>query len=104
MADSSRLLARRPHWQALLQHVRQTHERSPGDLFSLYEHSVFVQGRIWNINSVDQWGVDLGKPLAKKTETALASEPEPQPEFRHDSSTNALIRHYRERRQRNPRV
>ncbi len=74
--------------------------RSLGTLVALYEHSAYVQGTIWNIDSFDQWGVELGKQLAKKTEAELASEHEP--ELGHDSSTNALIRHYREHRQRNP--
>ena len=71
---------------------------SLGALVALYEHSVFVQGRIWNIDSFDQWGVELGKQLAKQTQSELESKD--APELRHDSSTNALIRHYRERRKR----
>ena len=66
-----------------------------GALVALYEHSVFVQGTIWNIDSFDQWGVELGKRLAKATETELGDA---EPHLSHDSSTNALIRHYRERR------
>ncbi len=66
-----------------------------GKLVALYEHCVFVQGVIWNINSFDQWGVELGKALAKRIVGELTAE---APELRHDSSTNALIRHYRERR------
>ncbi|MFC7300142.1 glucose-6-phosphate isomerase [Cognatiluteimonas weifangensis] len=68
---------------------------SLGALVALYEHSVFVQGAIWNIDSFDQWGVELGKQLAKTTEAELATA---APQLQHDSSTNALIRHYRERR------
>ncbi|HEX7476633.1 MAG TPA: glucose-6-phosphate isomerase [Polyangiales bacterium] len=64
-----------------------------GTLVALYEHSVFVQGTIWNIDSFDQWGVELGKALAKRTAAELASVSEPQ--LDHDSSTNALIRRYR---------
>ncbi len=64
-----------------------------GTLVALYEHSVFVQGTIWNINSFDQWGVELGKVLAKKVADELAAADEP--ELAHDSSTNALIRRYR---------
>jgi glucose-6-phosphate isomerase len=64
-----------------------------GALVALYEHSVFVQGVIWNIDSFDQWGVELGKALAKRTAAELESEREP--ELTHDSSTNALIRRYR---------
>jgi glucose-6-phosphate isomerase len=57
---------------------------------------VFVQGVIWNINSFDQWGVELGKALATKVAGELESPSEP--ELAHDSSTNALIRRYRARR------
>ena len=64
-----------------------------GKLVALYEHSVFTQGAIWDIDSFDQWGVELGKVLAKQIVPELTSEAEPQ--LRHDSSTNALIRHYR---------
>jgi glucose-6-phosphate isomerase len=64
-----------------------------GTLIALYEHSVFTQGTIWNINSFDQWGVELGKVLAKRIIPELESDDEP--ELRHDSSTNALIRRYR---------
>jgi glucose-6-phosphate isomerase len=64
-----------------------------GKLIALYEHSVFVQGVIWNINSFDQWGVELGKALAQKMIPELESEEEP--ELNHDSSTNALVRRYR---------
>ncbi|HXW83168.1 MAG TPA: glucose-6-phosphate isomerase, partial [Candidatus Binataceae bacterium] len=67
-----------------------------GKLVALYEHSVFTQGAIWNINSFDQWGVELGKALAQKIIPELEAAREP--ELRHDSSTNALIRHYRARR------
>jgi glucose-6-phosphate isomerase len=70
--------------------------RSLGALVALYEHSVFVQGTIWGIDSFDQWGVELGKQLAKTTEAELAAA---TPDLKHDSSTNALIRRYRERRQ-----
>jgi glucose-6-phosphate isomerase len=64
-----------------------------GSLVALYEHSVFTQGAIWGLDSFDQWGVELGKALAKAIIPELESEPEPQLE--HDSSTNALIRRYR---------
>jgi glucose-6-phosphate isomerase len=64
-----------------------------GSLVALYEHSVFVQGTIWNIDSFDQWGVELGKVLAKQIIPQLESHSEP--ELAHDSSTNALIRRYR---------
>jgi glucose-6-phosphate isomerase len=68
-----------------------------GALVALYEHSVFTQGVIWNIDSFDQWGVELGKVLAQRTAAELASVREPT--LAHDSSTNALIRRYRARRQ-----
>jgi glucose-6-phosphate isomerase len=69
-----------------------------GRLVSLYEHKVFVQGSIWNVNSFDQWGVELGKVLAKRIAPELAAKNDP--ELSHDSSTNALIRRYRSRRAR----
>jgi glucose-6-phosphate isomerase len=68
-----------------------------GSLVALYEHSVFTQGAIWGIDSFDQWGVELGKVLAVAIIPELESEAEP--ELRHDSSTNALIRRYRSQRQ-----
>ena len=64
-----------------------------GALVALYEHSVFTQGIIWNIDSFDQWGVELGKVLATRIIPELQSEDEP--DLEHDSSTNALIRRYR---------
>ena len=64
-----------------------------GKLVALYEHSVFTQGTLWNIDSFDQWGVELGKVLAKRTAQELESTDEPH--LTHDSSTNALIRRYR---------
>jgi glucose-6-phosphate isomerase len=64
-----------------------------GALVAFYEHSVFTQGAIWGIDSFDQWGVELGKVLAKAIIPELEAEGEP--ELRHDSSTNALIRRYR---------
>jgi glucose-6-phosphate isomerase len=67
-----------------------------GALVALYEHSVFTQGTVWSINSFDQWGVELGKELAQRIVPELTSEAEP--ELAHDSSTNALIRRYRELR------
>ena len=67
-----------------------------GSLVALYEHSVFTQGTIWGINSFDQWGVELGKALAKRIIPQLQSEGEP--DLQHDSSTNALIRRYRRQR------
>jgi len=64
-----------------------------GSLIALYEHSVFTQGTIWQIDSFDQWGVELGKALANQIAPELESAA--QPELSHDSSTNALIRRYR---------
>jgi glucose-6-phosphate isomerase len=64
-----------------------------GSLVALYEHSVFTQGAIWGIDSFDQWGVELGKVLAKRIVPELEATTEP--ELAHDSSTNALIRRYR---------
>jgi len=64
-----------------------------GKLVALYEHSVFTQGVIWNINSFDQWGVELGKVLAQRIIPELESKEEPK--LNHDSSTNNVIRRYR---------
>ncbi|MGA2291455.1 MAG: glucose-6-phosphate isomerase [Bradyrhizobium sp.] len=64
-----------------------------GKLVALYEHSVFTQGAIWQIDSFDQWGVELGKALAQQIIPQIESETEPK--LDHDSSTNALIRRYR---------
>src|SRR5919202_1439614 len=69
-----------------------------GKFVALYEHSVFVQGAIWNVNSFDQWGVELGKVLAKRIAAELEAAVEPH--LTHDSSTNALIRRYRDARRR----
>ena len=65
-----------------------------GKLVALYEHMVFTQGAIWNIDSFDQWGVELGKVLAQRIVPELESAGEPA--LAHDSSTNRLIRRYRE--------
>ncbi|HEX4232807.1 MAG TPA: glucose-6-phosphate isomerase [Caldimonas sp.] len=70
--------------------------RALGSLVALYEHSVFVQGVLWNIDSFDQWGVELGKALAQRVAPELESSTEPQ--LGHDSSTNALIQRYRKHR------
>ena len=67
-----------------------------GKLVALYEHSVFTQGAIWQIDSFDQWGVELGKVLAGRIIPELEAKAEPQ--LPHDSSTNALIRRYRNSR------
>jgi len=67
-----------------------------GKLVALYEHGTFVQGAIWNIGSFDQWGVELGKALAQRIIPELQAAGEP--DLKHDSSTNALIRRYRSRK------
>jgi glucose-6-phosphate isomerase len=64
-----------------------------GKLIALYEHAVFTQGVIWQINSFDQWGVELGKVLAQRIIPELESAAEPT--LKHDSSTNNVIRRYR---------
>jgi glucose-6-phosphate isomerase len=69
-----------------------------GTLVALYEHSVFVQGAIWHIDSFDQWGVELGKVLAERIIPELERKAEPA--LTHDSSTNSLIRHYRKYKER----
>ncbi len=69
-----------------------------GKLVALYEHSVFVQGAIWGVNSFDQWGVELGKVLAKRIAGELGADAEP--DLTHDSSTNTLIKRYRNARRR----
>jgi glucose-6-phosphate isomerase len=68
-----------------------------GKLVALYEHIVFTQGVIWNINSFDQWGVELGKALAQRIIPELEGADDPR--LAHDSSTNTLIRRYRKMRQ-----
>jgi glucose-6-phosphate isomerase len=69
-----------------------------GALVALYEHSVFVQGTVWSIDSFDQWGVELGKALAMRIVPELQAAQEPALE--HDSSTSELIRRYRAARVR----
>lgn len=64
-----------------------------GRLVALYEHSAFTQGAVWNIDSFDQWGVELGKVLANRIIPELESKDVPK--LSHDSSTNALIERYR---------
>ncbi|MCU0880332.1 MAG: glucose-6-phosphate isomerase, partial [Pirellulaceae bacterium] len=68
-----------------------------GKLVALYEHSVFVQGAIWDVNPFDQWGVELGKVLAGRIAPELESAETPK--LAHDSSTNRLIERYREMKQ-----
>jgi glucose-6-phosphate isomerase len=72
--------------------VEEVTPRSLGSLIALYEHKIFVQGVIWNIFSFDQWGVELGKVLAKKILPELSS---PGDIASHDSSTNGLINHFK---------
>ena len=67
-----------------------------GNLVALYEHNVYTQGVIWNVNSFDQWGVELGKALAQTIIPELESAATPR--LKHDSSTNNLIRRYRRMR------
>lgn len=76
--------------------ARQLTPHTLGALVALYEHSVFTQGVVWGIDSFDQWGVELGKVLAKRTAAELAAD-DTTPTA-HDSSTNALIQHYRQLR------
>jgi glucose-6-phosphate isomerase len=70
-------------------------QHSLGALVALYEHNVFTQGAIWDIDSYDQWGVELGKALAQRIIPELGTA---EPKLAHDGSTNALIRRYRRRR------
>ncbi len=72
---------------------RRLTPRTLGSLVALYEHKIFVQGVIWNVNSYDQWGVELGKQLAKTILPELSGE---APVSGHDASTNGLINHYRQ--------
>lgn len=78
--------------------ARQLTPHTLGALVALYEHSVFTQGVIWGIDSFDQWGVELGKVLAEKTAAELAASDDAA--THHDSSTNALIQHYRQLRKK----
>src|ERR1017187_3623844 len=80
----------RPSSTILLERLTPT---ALGKLVALYEHSVFTQGAIWQIDSFDQWGVELGKVLAQRIIPELESQKESQ--LQHDSSTNTLIRRYR---------
>ena len=66
--------------------------RTLGMLIAMYEHKIFAQGIVWNVVSFDQWGVELGKQLAKKIEPELA---QPGPVSSHDASTNALMNRYK---------
>ena len=73
--------------------VKKVTPRTLGSLIALYEHKIFVQGVIWNIFSFDQWGVELGKVLAKKILAELQSD---SAVTTHDASTNGLINAFRE--------
>ena len=75
--------------------VRKVTPRTLGALIAMYEHKIFTQGIIWNINSFDQWGVELGKQLAKAILPELAGG---APVTSHDSSTNGLINHFKQNR------
>ncbi|NCW27256.1 MAG: glucose-6-phosphate isomerase [Verrucomicrobia bacterium] len=77
--------------------VQRFDPKTLGSLIALYEHKIFVQGAIWNINPYDQMGVELGKQLAKKIEPELTS---PTPVTSHDASTNQLINDYKKRSHR----
>ena len=80
--------------------VKKIDPRTLGSLIAMYEHKIFVQGIIWNINSYDQWGVELGKQLAGKILPELeAGEKDPAIVLEHDSSTNALIQWYLKNRE-----
>jgi glucose-6-phosphate isomerase len=91
----------RPSNMILVDHLTP---QSLGKLIALYEHSIFTQGAIWNIDSFDQWGVELGKVLAQRIIPELENPTESKLE--HDSSTNNLIRRYRKLRETNhdPRI
>ena len=97
-------LAQVPHRTFLGNHPTSTilapglTPRVLGELIALYEHKVFTMGTIWNIDSFDQWGVELGKTLAARIVPELG--PGSEPSLSHDSSTNALIRRYRRHRDR----
>ena len=75
--------------------VRRLDPRTLGALLAMYEHKVFVQGCIWGINPYDQWGVELGKSLASRVFEELRDE---STISSHDSSTNALVNHYKKLR------
>jgi glucose-6-phosphate isomerase len=77
--------------------VQRFDPQTLGALIALYEHKIFAQGAIWNINPYDQMGVELGKQLAKKIEPELSK---PGPITSHDSSTNLLINDYKRRSNR----
>ena len=75
--------------------VKKLTPRVLGSLIAMYEHKIFVEGIVWNINSFDQWGVELGKQLAKKILPELGGS---QKVTKHDASTNGLINHYQQQR------
>ena len=75
--------------------IKKITPKNLGALIALYEHKIFVQGVIWNINSFDQWGVELGKQLAK---TVLGELQDDEVVTSHDNSTNSLINYYKKLR------
>ena len=75
--------------------VGEVNARTLGALIAMYEHKIFTQGMIWNVNSFDQWGVELGKQLAQKILPELGGD---GMVGTHDSSTNGLINHYKRSR------
>jgi len=77
--------------------VKKMTPRALGSLIAMYEHKIFTQGIIWNIKSFDQWGVELGKQLAKAILPELAGT-SPAPVTSHDSSTNGLINYFKANR------
>jgi len=79
--------------------LKKLDPKTLGKLIALYEHSVFTQGVIWQIDSFDQWGVELGKQLAEKIVSEL--EDKNSLKLNHDSSTNALIKKYRQSKSQN---
>ena len=96
LARSASRVRRKPAVQYNL--LEQLTPAALGKLVALYEHNVFTQGAIWQIDLFDQWGVELGKVLAQRIIPELTNEAEP--ELHHDSSTSALIRRYRKFRER----
>jgi glucose-6-phosphate isomerase len=95
LVDHRTFEGNRPSTTIMIERLTPT---SLGSLIALYEHSVFTQGVIWDIDSFDQWGVELGKALAQRIVPELQEDAAPA--LKHDSSTNALIRRYRSARGR----
>jgi len=104
MSESARTALQSNYETVSKLHLRQLFAEDPqrglrmtAEAVALYEHSVFTQGVIWNIDTFDQWGVELGKVLAQRIIPELESQSKPV--LQHDSSTNNLIRRYRKLRQ-----